>query len=969
MHGQDLRFQNLSPEDGLSNGRHWAKKCIIRDDFGIVWISTVDGFNRWDGYDVEVFKNDIFDSTSIHSNFVTGISQASDGDLYIGTADKGVARYNYKTGGFTDLGLSKLIEATPQVNHVLCDKEGYVWIGSAFGGVFKYNIEKDSFVSVPLFKNGKKSNWSMGTVNSKILGDGTIVFGGHHGLHFYDEVQDTFRHIDTGNYDVNSMAEASNGKIWVGDHSWQGVMIVDPITGTTELMSLEGDPYGVYGMTTDHEGNIWMGKSNPSQERLIKYDIASKEFEYYNHDPSDEQSFPKAAMVEMVVDSTGHLWYMSSSKGAGYATIENSYFEKILDRPVHNILFKSDSILLLPGESHVHELNLNSKQLSLFYDYGSPLGRRPSFIDSENNLWIMDQTTAAYHIVNVDTKRHRTIPGKIIESFVEQGDLIWTSNVLEYIDKQSLTLYSTNELLKKKGQDTINSSITYEVVTLRDGTVMLATSSDGYYIYNPKDTSLIHESGMDFEEGKISSSSLTYIYESEIGNEIYIATSENLNIWDRDENMFSYVTESEGLYGKILSMIQDTDGHLWVLTSQGMHKVLDGKVVARYDQSYGLQGMVDRVDPTMVRDQKGYIYFSTSNALFRFHPDNFESMLPPRDILIQNLYIKREIQLPQSSEIIRENILFKPKIKIDYGYRDVGFGFVSPFGKARDVEYHYKLLGYDDKWINNGQSRQVHFTNLDDGAYTLQLKGKSSEGMWTNGVSDIEFEILAPWYKRWWAYLLFTGLVFGTIYGIFKYRFRQITKYQDLRTKISSDLHDDVGTLLTSLSMQSDLLGMDAPPEKQHKFEKFGNLSREAMDRMRDTVWAIDSRKDNMVSLVDRMSDYISDMYEDHNVRVIFNHKETKLSASLAPDIRQNVYLIFKEALNNAMKHTNKDTVSISLIQSNKSLFLSVHDNGTINKGKTSGTGISNMKMRAKRIGGELSINTHDGFAVLLQIK
>lgn len=69
------------------------------------------------------------------------------------------------------------------------------------------------------------------------------------------------------------------------------------------------------------------------------------------------------------------------------------------------------------------------------------------------------------------------------------------------------------------------------------------------------------------------------------------------------------------------------------------------------------------------------------------------------------------------------------------------------------------------------------------------------------------------------------------------------------------------------------------------------------------------------------------------------------------------------------MKHTNKDTVSISLIQSNKSLFLSVHDNGTINKGKTSGTGISNMKMRAKRIGGELSINTHDGFAVLLQIK
>lgn len=965
---QELRFQNISPEDGLSNGRHWAQQCIIKDNYGIVWVSTIDGLNRWDGYDVEVFKNNIFDTTSIHSNFVTALSQDSSGDIYIGTADKGVSKYDYASGTFTDLGLGRLMSVTPLVNHVLCDQKGNVWIGTAYAGVYRYNIEKDTFIRVPLFGSQYASGRSEGTASSKILKDGTLLIAGNHGLHFYDEQQDTFRFLSTGEQGLQAIEEAPDGKIWAGNYRWEGILVIDPVSGKLDTIPVEGTTFGVYNIQQDHQGNMWFSKSNIPNERLMKYDFEQKTISYYPHDPSNEQSFLKAVAVEMIIDSVGHLWYMSSSKGAGHTKIEDSYFEKIWDHPVHNILFKNDSTLILPGESYVHELNLKSSAHQLFYDFGNDSGRKPAIIDSENNLWVYDRVKQHYDIINIDTKQRKILKAPPTEAITEDGGRIWTANSLDYIDKEKLQIFSINDLLKKKGSDTINPVVTYEVSVLRDQKVILATASNGFYLYNPADTSLIHNDGLDFKEGKLSSSAINNFYESEFSNTIIIATAENLNIWDRDSNNYTYVNKSDGLQGRVLSMIEDDNRAIWVLTTKGIHKVVGRKVVARYGKFYDLQGMADRIDPIMLKDKEGYIYFNTSKALHRFHPDILETMPPPKDVLIQDLYLQRKKQKPSKSHVLKTDLLMKPNLKFDYGDRDIGFGFVSPFEKNRDVEYHYKLIGYDDKWVNNGLSRKLHFTNLNNGNYTLQIKGRSSEGQWTRNISEISFTILPPWYKRIWAYVVFACLIFGGLYGLFKYRIYQLTKYHKLRTKISADLHDEVGSLLTSLSMQSDILAIDAAPEKQSQFDNFGALSREAMDRMRDTVWAIDSRKDNLISLIDRMGDYISDMYDGSKMAINFKHDKSNTNTGIAPDVRQNIYLIFKEALNNAMKYSNGDTVDIELQMSKKKVFLSIKDNGTVTDLKTSGLGLSNMQMRAKKIGGKLEIITVDGFEVRLNV-
>jgi signal transduction histidine kinase len=227
-----------------------------------------------------------------------------------------------------------------------------------------------------------------------------------------------------------------------------------------------------------------------------------------------------------------------------------------------------------------------------------------------------------------------------------------------------------------------------------------------------------------------------------------------------------------------------------------------------------------------------------------------------------------------------------------------------------------------------------------------------------------------------WKIALGLTTLFLAILGYFLYKYqqrknaqKQLEEAEKFRSKLSSDLHDDVGTMLSSLAMQSEVMGLTAKDEQVEKFEKLSNLSREAMSRMRDTVWAIDARKDKVDDLLDRMKDYVSDRLEGHPLQVSFDHKEVLKESKLRPDVRQNIYLIFKEAVHNAAKYSNGDKLNIIFKQNEKDLYLEVRDNGTIDedKIKTSGLGTSNMKMRAERIGKTLEIHTKKGFAVIVK--
>jgi hypothetical protein len=626
---------------------------------------------------------------------------------------------------------------------------------------------------------------------------------------------------------------------------------------------------------------------------------------------------------------------------------------------------------LFTSGNSIQKLDLRTKEIKTLFTSDNERDITSSYMDEKESIYYTVRDK--YGVFNLAPKTgkitHFNKDLKVSYKILEKNEKLWTTHNLGFMAKQTGDLTFVNQLIEDSTSLKLPRTDSYDIEFLSDSEIALATLTHGFYIYNIKDKTITQYDGKNASVGELSNAHIINIHKGKSSKLIYVATSADLNIWDRASDTFSYINEGDGLKGKIESMYEDSNQNLWVQTTEGLHHIKDQQVIARYGEKYNLNSGPTHGNHSMTEDDEGMIYVSTAYALFRFDPKKLQHVGEPNDVIIKDLYLKREKVKPALEGVLEASILYDPQIVLDYHNRDIGFSYVSPFERESELDYYYRLIGYDITWRNNKVERQVHFTNLDQGKYTFQVKSKSADGKWTANVTSTPFEIKPPWYATWWAYCLFAISLSSMLYSIFRYRIRQITKYQKLRTKISADLHDDVGSLLSALAMQSDFLGLDAPPEKASKFNKFSALSREAMIRMRDTVWAIDSRKDNMESLIDRMTDYIFEIYEDYPTKVIFDNESSNLTSTLAPDIRQNIYLIFKEALNNSLKYSNGNQVWVSLSQVGKNILLSVKDNGTAAKIKTSGNGISNMKMRAKKIDAKLEIINIDGFEVRLLVE
>ena len=190
-----------------------------------------------------------------------------------------------------------------------------------------------------------------------------------------------------------------------------------------------------------------------------------------------------------------------------------------------------------------------------------------------------------------------------------------------------------------------------------------------------------------------------------------------------------------------------------------------------------------------------------------------------------------------------------------------------------------------------------------------------------------------------------------------------------LRTKISSDLHDDVGTMLSGLSMQAQVMAHKANDKDKRDLNHISELSRRAMDNMRDTVWAIDSRQDQYENLIDRMRDFAEDTLYANEISYKLETEGLEMEKQILPNVRQQLYLIYKESINNILKHSKATDVMIRFQKSKTHIILTIKDNGVgIPKDRSSGLGLTNIQMRAAKLDGTAHIENENGAKVEIKI-
>jgi len=220
------------------------------------------------------------------------------------------------------------------------------------------------------------------------------------------------------------------------------------------------------------------------------------------------------------------------------------------------------------------------------------------------------------------------------------------------------------------------------------------------------------------------------------------------------------------------------------------------------------------------------------------------------------------------------------------------------------------------------------------------------------------------------ALLLICGIVYIAVKRKFQLEIKRKEAAARLRTKISIDLHDDVGSLLSGVALQSELLTYGEEGDKKESLQEISALSRVAMEKMRDIVWAIDSRKDRYENLIDRMRSFAQRSLAAKSIDLEFRVEGINSSNRINAESRQNFYLLFKEAITNIVKHSDASKVNVEFFKEGHNLILDIRDNGRYNSPiKSDGLGLINMKTRAEALGGKLLIDHNNGFQVKVTTK
>lgn len=439
-------------------------------------------------------------------------------------------------------------------------------------------------------------------------------------------------------------------------------------------------------------------------------------------------------------------------------------------------------------------------------------------------------------------------------------------------------------------------------------------------------------------------------------------------------SLINLLAIDEDFYGPDSKIVPYGDSVIWIGNKLGIaYHNFNSQLTFQVSSSEGIdtKGAVN----VLKKMTDGNLVAGTNNGLYKFHPDslllNYLETVENKKESYLNLTTYSYVS-GKTDSLISLSGVYNSKHKIELNYNDklLSLEFsLANFSQPDLHKYQHWLEGYENGWSKSTNENRVSYSSLPAGNYTFKVRGNIGSGKWSTELLEVEITVKPAWYNTWWARILIIGILSLLIYAFLWNRYSQILRFEKLRSDISKDLHDDVGTLLTGIAMQSELLEKMVGNKNKHVANKIASKSREAMDRMRDTVWAIDSRRDTSSDLYDRILDYAHDTLLPKDIRLHLNTEDRTKEYKLKPNIRQNVYLIAKESINNIAKHSDTLEVFINLAIQNNHLQLQIKDKGSEQYNKSSGQGLSNMRQRALKIQADYSFAYNNGYITNLDLE
>ena len=927
LYSQQYFFQHYTTKDGLTSNNVAA---VIRDSKGILWTGNQYGINWYDG------------------------SHFSSGNIPAPIEQKNVI-------GFAE------------------DKQHNIWINTFFGGLLEFKNGKFYQYWVDSTKKEFNSNTTFRIIQ---LDSSSYIVATDYNLYLFSN--EKFSPFDYKNEllkcqitgltkisDTDIIAASSHGIFWYKkkNNSW---MLANHLLKEVNVNGITSIQNKVYAATLNGLAEIKISKNNFS----IKWSLQG------------------IALLHVNNDFTGNIWAIGkdvykikndsivvfSNKNGMIANIIYAVYK---DQEL-NTWFATDKGLMKLKEEYSQYTNI-AENMGLMISMGK---------DKSNNLWIgtfngliklqngkIDKFTSINNRVIGYVYKIITDQNKDIYALTD-GGIIRINNALKLISNIScasayadsdgiyfgrkdgnVTFYQGGIFKKLFKPDTVNDILS--TIYKRNEFLYIGYYNSGIKKYR-LDTDTLKLVPSQIDEKNIPLKIRSFVSDNK-GNLYFGTRNKGIYIYDQYFNkLLGNITNSTGLGGN------------WV---KGLLYEGKGNIIAATDNGANRINTIDFINPTITNMFSGSQIFPSEISVVYKDEDQFifahtelTFFKPVLDIpsSFKPLVYVTHFSVPDLCDsTIVPGTANESSLILSHDHNNISFDYTCIFLKDESaIKYSYLLEGANGKWSEKTSKRSISFANLQPGKYIFKVAAYDPLGKMFPQIASFSFNILTPFYKAWWFYILCFIIAIVLFYAAFKYRIRQILKLENIRIRISSDLHDDIGSTLSSISILSDLVIHRKDDIDVNKvLHEVKNSSVSILEKMDDIIWTINPKKDSLEDLISRIKKFASSLFEARDIEYTFSVPDNLKGLKLSMDYRREIYLIMKEGINNMVKYSQATKAFIAMSFENGILSILIKDNGIgFIKENVEGNGLINMKQRAKNLHAELHINSEINKGVIISL-
>jgi ligand-binding sensor domain-containing protein/two-component sensor histidine kinase len=997
-----LYFNKLTTQNGLS---HNKVNCILQDQRGFIWLGTDDGLNRYDGRYFTSFRHQPNDPSTVSGNIITSLLEDEKGLLWIGTADGGLSRYDYRQPASQQFKQYRHLPNDSSsipvniINDLLEDRFGYLWIATGTRWVLRFNKKTEKFEAPVLSGTRNALNICLDKNDILWVGrqGGGILKVNTKNLSYetdsrYDDLYANLPHAT-----VSSLFRDKEDNIWFG--SWDKILYrFNAATRKEEKFQQDKNIATTFpnddilDISEDASGRLWMAGRHSG---LTIYDKKEGKFFNYHYDASREGTIADNYINCVYIDRSGMVW-LGTGKGVSiYNPLQQPFVQTFLPskgkdiviydfyKDEHNDLWigTSEGIFIQPSGSNAFQhrpLSWRGHPLIVSHFFKDEDGK--FYIGTNFSLFIYntsDNTISLLPNTEKDPVIYNIIDSRvvsIIRDTIEGHPSLLVSpygHYLAYYDFTEKKWITRKDSIKNiLERFNLKDNLVRNIYKTKQGKIWLATAKTGIGEWNNHSTPSVNYFRNDpASEESVSNDNVYDIAGDNKGN-LWLSTyGGGLNYFDVAAKKFRHIEATNNL---LEGLQTDEHGKVWMISNGNLHRydpelnTYSSFMLPDLEKSGGVKGRI-------YQDDKGTMYVAGNNYFISFQPDVIRSVNRQPKVFFTDFKIFNNSQ---------SELLLNKTIRLRYNQNYFTIEFSAPQFTGGRVEYSYMLEGFDKNWIEAGDRNSVSYSNLEGRNYIFKVRASSKKGNWTGEHAAVNITIIPPFWKRWWFFALAALVVAGAIYGMYRYRINELVKRQTIRNKIAQDLHDNVGSTLSSISVYSQVAKIYHKQQKQddlqQTLEKIGATSSEMISEMNDIVWAINPRNDNMNVILQRMESYARPLLSAKNISFQFDYDPSLSNMNLPMEQRKNFYLIFKEAVNNALKYSGCRNLYVAIKVSNRRVDLTVRDDGKgfntaqmkeLAAKSLSGNGLLNMKRRAADMKGECTIASDRGKGTTVMLR